>query len=184
MAGLQSLIASIDGFFSAVTGGATPAPATAAAPATPGSPASPTPAAAPAVASPASTVSSTPPLLAILAADGLARKILGGSDPSDADLANWKLLYLKALESGATITTKTNLLGSKAYFSGGAVATFALFNLDGGLKCSGNAMDYGGFIKAGDFVKKFRAGNVQLGGDPINPMRQLILVRPGGGACQ
>ncbi|HEV3041657.1 MAG TPA: hypothetical protein VHA33_28085 [Candidatus Angelobacter sp.] len=173
LSGLQSLIASIDGFLGAVTGGGLPSNASA-----PSGTASPPPA--PNVA--------TPPLIAILYGDGLARKIKSAellttnqakeSDlPKEADLAKWRILYLKALESGGSLITKTNVLGNKVFFSGGSVATFALFALDGDLKCSGNVFDYGGFVKAEDFKKQFR--NLTT-----DPLKQLIVTRSGGASCK
>jgi hypothetical protein len=109
---------------------------------------------------------------ALLAADGLARGIgveLDGSMPSGSP---WQhILWLKALESGGSVTKEGNIFGSKVSFSGGAVVTYALFNLDGNLDCSGNVYDFAGFIPA----KQFREAFLKMETDPT---RQLP-VSPG-----
>lgn len=104
----------------------------------------------------------------------------GDTLPLSDDLKRWKVLYLKALESGGSLITKTNVFGSKVYFSGGAVATYALFDLEGPLRCSGNVFDYGGFVKAEDFVEKFRKGTL----DPLDPSKQLIHPGSADKGCQ
>lgn len=86
-------------------------------------------------------------------------------DPMDA----WRILWLKSMESGGAIVTKTSILGSHPYFGGGAVSGYALFTVEGDLVCSGNTAAYGGFVKAAKFPAK--------GG--IHPARMLYL----GGAC-
>lgn len=108
--------------------------------------------ASPTVSSPAS---STPPIVTILQADGLARKMNVQPDEKNAwNFNNWRVLWVKSMESGGAIVTKTNIWGSKPYFSGGAVSGYALFQLDGNLICSGNAAAYGGYAKPEDFVKR------------------------------
>jgi hypothetical protein len=62
------------------------------------------------------------------------------------------LLAVHALESGGSQYSKTNLfLGTRLYFSGGAVATFALMRSDGAITCSGLAYGYRGLVRADDF---------------------------------
>jgi hypothetical protein len=57
-------------------------------------------------------------------------------------------LSLHSLESGGGQLTKSNLfLGSRNYFSGGAVATFALFGGDGKSKCTGIVYGYKGYLR-------------------------------------
>lgn len=107
----------------------------------------------------AETAISTPSLGNILAGDDLARKL--GVDPATGLLprknSGWThVLLLQALESGGTVANKSNVLGSKSRYSGGAVDTFALFTLDGDLECSGNVYDYGGSILAEDFQAELR----------------------------
>lgn len=58
--------------------------------------------------------------------------------------SDWRVLAVKALESGGALITTANIFGSKVHFSGGAIATYALFGLEGSLECSGNVFDYGG----------------------------------------
>jgi hypothetical protein len=186
---VQSVVASIDGFVATVTGGTPPLPpsgptqATGAAAPSPGT-ATPgattpgttqTPTTPPGGPAPASG-SSTPPIVAILWADGLAREIGVNTDGAwnDTYEPKWSVLALKALESGGSLINEANIFGTRVRFSGGAVATYSLFGLDKGrLFCSGDFFDYGGYIRAKDFAKKFT--------DDIDPTRHLIYKRPG--AC-
>jgi hypothetical protein len=104
-----------------------------------------------------STASSTPPIVTILQADGLARKMGVQSDAGDKwkwKFDVWRILWVKSMESGGAIVNESNILGSHPHFAGGAVSGFALFKLDGTLVCSGNAAAYGGYVKPKDFVKK------------------------------
>jgi hypothetical protein len=122
---------------------------------------------------PSSPSNSSPPIAAVLAADGLARELGMKADGSLGEGSIWKhVLLLKALESGGSLITHSNIWGSKVFFSGGAVATYALFTLNGRLSCSGNVFDYGGYIRAQDFNKSFREPN-------IDPKNHLIFVRGG-----
>ena len=58
---------------------------------------------------------------------------------------------MHALESGGSQLSKSNLfLGSRIYFSGGAVATVGLYESDGKLACSGIAYGYKGYIREKD----------------------------------
>ncbi|MGA8530412.1 MAG: hypothetical protein WB622_11910, partial [Acidobacteriaceae bacterium] len=82
---------------------------------------------------------SEPHLAAVLAADAVARKLSISDDPAAAANKTWQhLLWVKALESGGSVTRTSNLFGTKVQFGGGAVDTFAVFRLDGDLVCSGN----------------------------------------------
>jgi hypothetical protein len=180
----QSLVSGIEGYLAGLTGGAVslsspsvssaPVTASAAAPATGGaaatatSPASAgasapaTPAATPAASAPSST---TPPLLTILAVDGLARRMglpksgpVTGCTTDDRNKnlhcpEDWRILWLKSMESGGADITEANIFGSHPHFGGGAVSGYALFKLDGSLECSGNVAAYGGYVKAKDFAK-------------------------------
>lgn len=186
----QSVVASIDGFIATVTGGTPPVPASgspqttaaaapgAAAPGTttPGATtpgATPTPGTTPGGQTP-TAASSTPPIVAILWADGLAREIGVKADGTwnDTSEPRWSVLALKALESGGSLINEANIFGTRVRFSGGAVATYSLFGLEQGrLFCSGDFFDYGGYIRAKDFAKKFT--------ENINPGRQLVYMRPG-----
>lgn len=82
------------------------------------------------------------------------------------------MLSVKALESGGALITTTNIFGSKVHFSGGAVATYAVFSFGGDLECSGNVFDYGGYLKPGQFTKRFRRPEIE-------PNKQLIFFRGG-----
>jgi hypothetical protein len=167
-----SLISSIDAFLAALNG--TPPPSNSSTPNSPSNSNQTTQnqqsnATAPSKDTGNSMTSSTPPIASVLAADGLARAI-GVNTKGDLSIPGWHLLWLKALESGGSMLTKSNLLGSKVYFSGGAVSTYALFELNGQLSCSGNLYDYSGNIREKNFQKKFRKPN-------IDPEDQLIFFR-------
>lgn len=97
-------------------------------------------------------------LMTMLAGDDLARAL--GVDPDTLQLAaaaRWQhVLLLKALESGGTLESKSNIFGSKVRFSGGSVGTYALFSLDGHLECSGNVYEFGGSIRSENFQRELR----------------------------
>lgn len=192
----QSLVTGIEGYLAGLTGGAvslsSPAPASApvtAAAATPPGGAAATANAATAPATPPATpaasapAAATAPILSILQMDGLARRMGLRLPCADTDAkctaanpheephspGDWRILWLKAMESGGADITQTNIFGSKPYFGGGAVSGYALFKLDGSLECSGNVAAYGGYVKAKDFEKH---GGV-IGGTVPNVMLNL-----------
>lgn len=139
------------------------ASATAAAPAAPA-----TPAAAPAAPNQSH-------LTAVLTADGLAQRL--GADPATGhipDTSPHHVLLVKALESGGSVSRNTTIFGTKMSYSGGSVGTYALFNLNGDLECSGNVYDYAGYLPAKDFQKKLRAYKP-------DPQSQVIFQR---GSCR
>jgi len=79
----------------------------------------------------------------VLTADAVAVKIgfsTGGvADPSSP----WQnLLWVKALESGGSVSKQSSLFGTKVFFGGGAVDTYSVFSLDGNLVCSGNVYSF------------------------------------------
>jgi hypothetical protein len=116
---------------------------------------------------------SVPPIAAVLAADGLARELGIKADGTGGGDSIWQhVLWLKALESGGSLITHSNIFGSKVFFSGGAAATYALFSLNGHLSCSGNVYDYGGYLRAKDFSAAFRNPD-------IDPTKQLVSLRGG-----
>lgn len=126
--------------------------------------------------SPSSAASPTPPIMTILQVDGLAGKMgFRVTDPDSPDtdkpglafaqLDAWRILWLKSMESGGAIITKTSVWGSHPYFGGGAVSGYALFTLEGDLLCSGNTATYGGYVRAADFTDK--------GGSQLKTMLQL-----------
>jgi hypothetical protein len=177
---VTSLIASIDSFISSLTA-TTPSPASPNPSASSPNPASTNPSATNPTsqmpggqqAPPSQPNNSPPPISAVLAADGLARELgITADGKSDGKSIFQHVLWLKALESGGLVTTHSNILGSKVFFSGGAVATYALFSLNGRLSCSGNLFDYGGFIRDKDFPSKFR-------NQDLDPRRHLIFLRGG-----
>jgi len=66
----------------------------------------------------------------------------------------WRILWLKAMESGGADINESNIFGSHPHFGGGAVSGYALFGMDGTLSCSGNVAAYGGYVKSKDFTKQ------------------------------
>lgn len=78
---------------------------------------------------------------------------LGTGPESDPNFPkNTYLLSVHALESGGTELSKSQVfLGTRQYYSGGAVATFSLVKSNGTILCSGLAYGYRGYIAAGDF---------------------------------
>jgi hypothetical protein len=109
----------------------------------------------------------------VLSADGLAQRL--GADPATGNVpddAPHHLLFVKALESGGSILRSGNILGSKISYSGGSVASYALFNLNGELECSGNVYDYAGSIPSKQFHKQLRNYHT-------DPASQVIFQRGG-----
>jgi hypothetical protein len=95
-------------------------------------------------------------LAAALAADAVSRKIGITEDPAAAASKTWQhLIWVKALESGGSVTRTSNLFGTKVQFGGGAVDTFAVFRLDGDLVCSGNVYSFQSPVKLKDLDKKY-----------------------------
>lgn len=113
---------------------------------------------------------------AILRADGLAQKLGFRFDSETGKLmqpsTGYFVLMVKALESGGSVTGRSNILGTKLRYSGGAVGTYALFAADGGLACSGNVYDYAGSLSAKHFERDLRKV-------PFDPSQQVIF-RVGG----
>lgn len=107
---------------------------------------------------PSAPPSSTSEMEAVLTGDGLAQQL--GADPATgkiADPASYHILMLKALESGGSVSRFSNIFGTKISYSGGSVGTYALFNLNGQLECSGDVYDYSGSIASKDFQEHLRA---------------------------
>jgi hypothetical protein len=98
-------------------------------------------------------------LKSVLAGDGLAQEL--GVDAATGLLAidesSPHVLLVRALESGGTVVSTGGLFSSKTRYSGGSVGTFALFNLDGEVECSGNVYEYGGSIASSTFEHDVRA---------------------------
>ncbi|HJX82989.1 MAG TPA: hypothetical protein VJ723_01450, partial [Candidatus Angelobacter sp.] len=166
---INSIIAGIDAFLATTLGTAPP-------PASPGDPnakADAAPKPKPAVP-PSAEVASH--LNRVLAADSLARAMGVDSTGTDGTSSPWQyVLSLESLESGGTVLRRGNIFGTKVRYSGGAVATFALFALDGNLDCSGNVYDFEGDVRPEDFRRSFRK--------PLSdPTEQLAFVR--GGCAQ
>ena len=171
----QSVLTAIETFLGNLTGSGLSIVATT----PPAIPAAPTPApASPAAPVPAASITSAPatgvpPLVAILLADGLAQSIgFRAPDGMYEPPPGWHVLWLKALESGGGLTTESNIFGTKVHFSGGAVASYDLFQFNGSLTCSGNVMAYAGYVKAKDFRDEFDAL-------AVDPRKQLIFLRGG-----
>ncbi len=104
---------------------------------------------------PASTTSH---FSAVMSADEVAAKIGFGENGVNGPDQNWQhILWLKALESGGSVTKQSNLFGTKVRFGGGAVDTYSLFRLDGQLVCSGNVYNFQMPVLLADLEKSFRA---------------------------
>jgi hypothetical protein len=171
----QGLVTGIESYLAGLTGGAVslgspavasaPVTATATAPAAGGAAATATnasPAGGTSSPSASASASATPPILTILQMDGLARRMGLPADAADCSAAepakghcadHWRILWLKAMESGGADINEANIFGSHPHFGGGAVSGYALFSLDGSLNCSGNVAAYGGYVKANTFTK-------------------------------
>jgi hypothetical protein len=91
-----------------------------------------------------------------------------GTLPPD-DEATIHILLVKALESGGSVTRVSNLFGTTIHYSGGSVATYALFTMDGALECSGNVHEYGGSFNAKDFQEALRRYNP-------DPAKQMVFL--------
>jgi hypothetical protein len=117
-------------------------------------------------------------LASALTADGLARAIGVNLDGTASTGSLWQhILWLKALESGGSVAKQGNIFGTKTRFSGGAVTTYALYNFDGNLDCSGNVYDFEGSVLTKDFSKTFRE---QI----KDPTKQLAYLRGGCGPAK
>lgn len=93
---------------------------------------------------------------AVLEADAVAEKLGIGNHPASSADRTWQhLLWVKALESGGSVTKTSNLFGTKVRFGGGAVDTFAIFRLDGDLVCSGNVYSFQSPVALKDLDKKY-----------------------------
>lgn len=99
---------------------------------------------------------------AALSADEVAAKIGFGENGANGPNLTWQhILWLKALESGGSVTKEGNLFGTKVLFGGGAVDTYSLFRLDGELVCSGNVYNFQNPVKLKDLQKAFTAPPAQ-----------------------
>ncbi len=125
----------------------------------------PPPQSGPAVAPPSQAPSH---LRSVLSADGLMQNL--GLD-LDADTSQ-HILLVKALESGGAVTKQSNVLGTTVSYSGGSVATYALYKLNGDLECSGNVYDYIGPVPSKNFQQNWR--NYKP-----DPAKQVIFERGG-----
>jgi hypothetical protein len=129
-------------------------------------------------AAPPAQAATSSHLESVLSADGLAERL--GADPQTGripDTAPHHVLLLKALESGGSVSKSSNIFGSKMSYSGGSVGTYALFDLNGQLECSGNVYNYAGSVTSKDFQKHL------LGYVP-DPSTQVIFQRGGCRAPQ
>ncbi|MHB1958574.1 MAG: hypothetical protein ACYCO5_06030 [Acidobacteriaceae bacterium] len=121
---------------------------------------------------PTGTLTTASPLQSILSADNLAQKL--GVNPTTGDLSPsslWQhILLIKALESGGTIVTDSNILHTRIRYSGGSVGTFTLLTLDGEVECSANVYDYGGSIPAKKFQDALRHYK-------LDPSKQYVFER-------
>lgn len=123
-------------------------------------------------------------LASLLSADLLAQEL---GIPSGGELllkdSRWQfILWLKALESGGSVIKTENFLRKKTRYSGGAVATYALFNMQGELECSANVYDYGGPLLAKDFGKTPRPPDLNPKNNPVVLEGSCKMLAPRGAA--
>lgn len=129
----------------APTAGSAPAPASGAGSAQPNAPGP--------GAQAGSPFTSTAPVAQLLYIDLMIHQVAFPASNATTFLKDVYLLSVHALESGGSQLTHQQLfLGSRYYYSGGAVAAFALFNEDGSVMCTGVTYGYRGFIRADDFA--------------------------------
>jgi len=104
------------------------------------------------------------PLISILRGDGLARALRGPGASASPAIRNplfQHVLWIKALESGGSVSKSGNaLFGTKLHFSGGSVVTYALFNLNGELECSGTLYDFSGPLRPNGVKDVLRSGYI------------------------
>lgn len=116
--------------------------------------------------------SSPVPLAQLLSTDLMLHQVVFPQRDPATFLNDLYLLSVHALESGGSQLTKQQLfLGSRSYYSGGAVAAFSLFNEDGSVMCTGVTFGYRGFIRAGDVTYAI----AQPGGSVSPPGTQNLL---------
>jgi len=110
-----------------------------------------------------STANASNTLQTILAGDLLAHRIWNYASALDpADLDRVHILTLHALESGGIQLVKSHTVAlvvswNSIFFSGGSVATFAMFRTDGRVECSGYAYGYHGYVKDKDVDRDLRS---------------------------
>ena len=115
-------------------------------------------------------------MVSLLAGDGLAQALGIGPDGKGPDSSGLPhILLVKALESGGSVSRTSNILGTKIRYSGGSVGTYALFNVNGDLECSGNVFEYAGSIPSKNFDKALRSYSPA-------PSNQVLFLRGGCGA--
>ncbi len=118
-----------------------------------------------------SSTSAASSMSIILRADGLAQRLGFSFNIETGNLSapttGHYILMVKALESGGSVTGRSNILGTKLRYSGGSAGTYALFATGGDLVCSGNVYDYGGSLPAKHFERDLR--NVHF-----DPKEQVI----------
>lgn len=120
--------------------------------------------------SPQASAQKTPsggvPFGRLIAADLLARAILGNiaDDYDETDFSDVHLLILQT--SGGGVLTRGGLFtGNRVNFSGGAATTFSLFDLeDGSIECSGNTFAYSGYFQQDRYPTHLRDDVV---GEPL-----------------
>jgi hypothetical protein len=174
-ASVKQLSADIDSYLATLGGDKAKAAPAAAIPGV-AAPVAGVPAAGATAAVPSKAADTTSQLGLLLHADALAKSLgyrfNAESGRLTAPPAGRYLLMVKALESGGSVTGRTNILGTKLRYSGGSVGTYALFDLDGGVACAGNVFDYAGSLAGKHFERDL--AKVQL-----DPAKQVIF-RSGG----
>jgi uncharacterized repeat protein (TIGR01451 family) len=115
----------------------------------------------------AGSVGSTSPptgisLQQILASDFLAQRIFNFKPNVDMnDINTINFLALHALESGGSELVKTNIFyGTRIFFSGGSVATFSLYRMQGEMQCSGTAFNYTGNVREKDVEHRLMVDDI------------------------
>ncbi len=95
----------------------------------------------------------------LLYVDLLLHDLAAGSQADPQFPRQTYLLSVHALDAGGTQLSKTVFLSTRQYYSGGAVATFALVNSAGAITCSGLAYGYRGFVAASDFSSAIQSAS-------------------------
>lgn len=99
----------------------------------------------------------------IIGSDLLARRICQSTKCAEGDFDcltdGVNFLAVHALESGGSELSKTNFwYGMHIFLSGGAVATFSLYEAKGDLECSCISYNYRGYVREKHYEAELHSG--------------------------